>query len=84
MDRGEIPDALDPQPAMTAFTATIELITPTRAVVELHDSAGNWFGGQSFDCRAGFGAEALYEIGYDLACVSARDHGGMVNVYKWG
>jgi hypothetical protein len=64
------------------FTATIELITPTRALVELHDQAGNWFGGQSFDCRAGF--KALYEQGYIEACVSARAHGGIIDTYKWG
>lgn len=82
---------------MTRIHATIEFIPSQRAaVVESHDTAGNWLGGsriesplKSYRIAPGSPSKedqdraALYEIGYTVASVNAKAHGGQLDRYGW-
>lgn len=66
---------------MTRYFATIEILSSTRAVVELVDARGEWSGAQRIDVRQG-GVDALYEAGYTYASASAACKGGILDKYS--
>lgn len=65
------------RPAMN-FSATIEYVSSTRALVALFDASGEWAGAGRIDVRAG-GRANLYEAGYKDACARAVIKGGRLD-----
>ena len=80
----------------TRVWATITEIPNQRAaVVECHDTAGNWLGTSRIDAsrpyrlhpgapdKATQDREAMYEAGYKWASHNATSHGGALDRYGW-
>lgn len=81
---------------MRRVWTTIELLPGQRAaVIESHDTAGNWLGASRIEVRfpyrlhpgaadkAAQDREALYELGYQRAAANAATHGGTLDRYGW-
>jgi len=80
----------------TRVWATITEIPNQRAaVVECHDTSGNWLGASRIDAnrpyrlhpgapdKAAQDRESMYEAGYKWASHNAASHGGSLDRYGW-
>lgn len=63
------------------FTATIERITSTRAIVTLFDASGEWAGASRVDLPRG-ATTGLYEAGYARASQAAALKGGRLDRFS--
>lgn len=63
------------------FTATIEYVTSTRAIISLFDAAGEWAGAQRIDLPRN-PRESLYDAGYAHASQMAAVKGGSLSRFS--
>ena len=64
---------------MNKFYASLEILSPRLAVVELHAPALEWAGSFRIDAKS---QVDLYELGYDRASQEAALKGGRVETYQ--
>lgn len=65
---------------MTKFYATLEILNTNRGIVDLHDAAGEWFGGGIVE--VGHSRQPLYELAYKDASQRAMIHGGTLETFR--